>query len=104
MEIGEAIKAMKLGKRVARTGWNGKNMYLYYVHGHDHARIFNIDGNVDDYQRYFTSLENMTPYQAFIVMRTAQNTLVPWLASQSDLLAEDWVEVEMPEVTSIFYG
>lgn len=70
MDIGDAIAAMRQGKRVARSGWNGKNMYL--------------ELQVPD------SGSKMTlPY---VYMRTAQGDLVPWLCSQTDLLASDWQE------------
>lgn len=68
MNFGEAIVALKGGNIVARAGWNGKGMWLKL--------------QVPD------SLSNMTlPY---IYMKTAQDDLVPWLASQTDILADDW--------------
>jgi hypothetical protein len=70
--IGWAVDCMKAGRRVCRAGWNGKGMWLR-MRGSDAAT------------------EQMgEPYQAFIEMKTVQGTLVPWLCSQSDLLAEDW--------------
>jgi Protein of unknown function (DUF2829) len=69
MNIGGAVKELNEGNRVARSGWNGKNMYL--------------ELQIPD------SNSKMTlPY---VYMRTAQGELVPWLCSQSDLLATDWV-------------
>ena len=68
MGFGSAIKALKLGNTVARSGWNGKGMWL---------ALQTPDAN-----------SKMTlPY---IYMSTAQGGLVPWLASQTDILAEDW--------------
>jgi len=71
MDIGEAVDALKAGKRVAREGWNGKNMYL--------------DLQVPDAHSKMTL--------AYVYMYTAQGDLIPWLCSQSDLLAIDWCEV-----------
>ncbi len=78
--IGEAIKEMQFGNRVRRAGWNGKNMWLAYcdgtvIHPENAAAL---PGDV----------ENKT--LPFILMRTAGGELVPWLCSQTDLLAVDW--------------
>lgn len=73
MDFGKAIEALKAGKKVARAGWNGKGMWL-------------------ELQRP-TELSKMTlPY---IFMKTADDNLVPWLASQTDVLCEDWNVVEL---------
>lgn len=68
MNFGQAIAALKAGQKVARAGWNGKNMWLGL--------------QVPDANTKMT-----LPY---IYMFTAQGDLVPWLASQTDVLAEDW--------------
>lgn len=66
--FGEALQFLKAGRQVSRVGWNGKNMWL---------KLQTPDAN-----------SKMTlPY---IYMYTAQGDLVPWLASQTDVLAEDW--------------
>jgi hypothetical protein len=67
--IGWAIKEMQNGDRVCRQGWNGKGMWL--------------ELQVPDANSKMT-----LPY---VYMRTAQGDLVPWLCSQTDLLATDWV-------------
>lgn len=76
MNFGQAIEALKEGKKVARTGWNGKNMWL---------RLVNPVETDFDY-----GYENLP----FIEMKTADNKLVPWLASQTDILADDWEIVD----------
>ena len=77
MDFGEAIKALKQGKRVARAGWNGKGMFLFLAKGKDlTACICTAD---------------MPPCADSVCMKTAQNTIVVgWLASQTDMLADDW--------------
>jgi hypothetical protein len=70
-----AVEALKQGQRVARSGWNGKGMYLQYVDGADWD-IFTMNAGL--------------PFRSFIVMKTADDQIVPWLASQTDVLAEDW--------------
>ena len=80
MNFGQAIEALISGKNVARAGWNGKGMYLFLVKGEDLSDIFDPD-----------SCECVDS----IGMKTAQDTLViGWLASQTDMLAEDWVVVD----------
>jgi hypothetical protein len=70
--IGWAVKQLQDGERVRRAGWNGKGMWL---------ELQTPDAN-----------SKMTlPY---VYMSTAQGDLVPWLCSQSDLLATDWEEAE----------
>lgn len=84
MTFGLAIEAMKKGKKVARKGWNGKGMFLYYVPVEAYKPCTEIA----------TSLVNengLVEYGAYIAMKTAQGNVVPWLASQTDMLAEDWV-------------
>ena len=68
MDFGEAIKALKRGERVQREGWNGKGMWLGLQVPDAHSKM-------------------TLPY---IFMRTVQHDLVPWLASQTDMLSEDW--------------
>ena len=78
-----ALAWLKKGERAARKGWNGKGMFLYLV-----------DGSTFQVNR--APLNKIYPegtihsYRAHIDMRTAQGDLVPWVASQSDLLADDW--------------
>jgi hypothetical protein len=78
LTFGLAVEAMKKGYRVARAGWNGKGMWLRIV----------VPGG--DNKSFDMGMENL-PY---IEMKTADNKLVPWLASQTDMLAEDWMIVE----------
>ncbi len=83
MNFGKAIENLKLGKKVARIGWNGKAMFLYYVpEGEYPAKSECVKGVFKN---------DLVPYVAYIAMKTAQNNVVPWLASQSDILADDWV-------------
>lgn len=84
MNFGQALEALKKGDRVARAGWNGKGMWLHLME--QNSAIF-TDRETND-------LEEMYVMQPFIAMKTVQDTLVPWLASQSDVLAEDWGIVE----------
>ena len=84
LNFGEALEALKLGKYVARTGWNGKGMYLFLIGVKDS----------EDYWTYTNGKNDNFPLLPFIAMKTADNKVVPWLASQTDVLAEDWMIVE----------
>ena len=87
MTFGHALEALKQGKCVARTGWNGKDMFLFLSHGSELNRAV--------YDKNFPHGENMADCADSICMKTAQNTIViGWLASQTDMLAEDWKIVE----------
>ena len=66
--VGEAVNHLKEGKKVARKGWNGKGMWL--------------ELQVPD--------ENSKMSLPYIYMSTIDGNLVPWLASQTDMLATDW--------------
>ena len=67
-DFGWAIQQLKAGRRVARSGWNGKGMWLAL--------------QVPD--------ENSKMGLPYIYMKTIQGLFVPWLASQTDMLSEDW--------------
>lgn len=86
MSFGMAIQALKDGDRVARPGWNDKGMWLSLagVASPWRASIEGIRQMPDNWQGY----------SPFIAMYTADGMLVPWLASQTDMLADDWQLVE----------
>ena len=84
--FGWAISRLKQGKKVTRKGWNGKGMYL--------IQFTDNDLGLELFQ-YLTIKFEVKDIPPFIVMKTAQQTLqFGWLASQADMLATDWVEVE----------
>lgn len=72
-DFGIALLMLKRGERVARIGWNGKGMWLELQRPDEHSKM-------------------SLPY---IFMFTADGHRVPWLASQTDMLAEDYVLVEV---------
>ena len=81
LDFGAAVAALKSGQRVARAGWNGKAMWL---------RLVQADAGL-----YPDASEQPTyPCRAYLEMKDATDHLVPWLASQTDVLAEDWSIVE----------
>ena len=90
MDFSEALIALKKGFRIARKGWNGKRMHIALMGGYPmcpanggHALAHNVP---------IGSPVTIDPY---ISMKTANGTYQPgWLASQPDLLADDWEIVE----------
>jgi hypothetical protein len=83
-EFGQALKYLKAGHRVARLGWNGEGMFLFLVPGSKF--MVNRPPLMGIYPE-----GTEISYQSHIDMKTAQDTVVPWIASQSDLLADDWI-------------
>jgi hypothetical protein len=69
MDFSFALNALKNGHRVARAGWNGRNQYLFLQRPDEHSKM----------------------QQPYIYISPVDGRLIPWVASQSDLLAEDWV-------------
>lgn len=68
MDFGQALTQLKAGYRVSRTGWNGKGMFVYLVPAASYPA-----------QR-----------RAYLAMSTVDGDVVPWVASQTDILASDW--------------
>lgn len=94
MKFGEAIKALNQGKKVDRSGWNGKGMWVSMTEG----RVLDLKKddiwtqNVKDIALSNGGIVEILPY---LVMRTADKKLqIGWLASQSDILSDDWQIVE----------
>ena len=86
MTFGGALELLKMGFKVARKGWNGNGMYLFLVEGKE---LYNpIKYNHEDVDI------NKFPPVDVIAMKTVNSVQVVWLASQTDMLAEDWAVVE----------
>lgn len=96
MNFGKAIEALKDGKKVARSGWNGKGMFLYMTAG-SVVSLDKMKPEAANYIRSFCEDKGMDEIEIcpHIDMKTADNKLViGWLASQTDMLSEDWMIVE----------
>lgn len=74
MDFGMVLERLRNGERMTREGWNGKEQWIELQQPDEHSKM-------------------TLPY---IFIRTVQGDLVPWLASQTDLLAYDWDYVEKP--------
>ena len=98
MNFGEAIKLIKSGCLVAREGWNGKDMFIFMgfprvgIHKKTEGGEYRLADAGETYRCNYSGPS--------ICMRTAQNDIVVgWLASQTDMMANDWVEINTPVYT-----
>lgn len=84
MSFSEALVCVKAGYRMQREGWNGKGMFVFLVPGSvskvNREPLLSILGEGTEVK-----------YHGHVDMRTADGQIVPWLVSQTDLLAEDWM-------------
>lgn len=89
MDIGAARQSLLAGEKVSRSGWNGKGMYLMWVDPTQWGVSPALQAACSDASggRY-----------GFIMMKTADGKMVPWLCSQADLMASDYVIYQAPEV------
>lgn len=87
MDFGDAVRALKEGKRVTRSGWNGKGMFAYLVPPASYpvqtgaAKAHFGEGS-------------MVPYNAYLALKGADGTVSTWAPSCSDTLAEDWAVID----------
>ncbi len=80
MNFGQAIQCLKLGLRVARMGWNGKGIFIALQVPDEFSKMTHPYIYIDS-----TGLQTNNP--------DALKNCVPWFASQTDMLSEDWVVV-----------
>lgn len=83
MTFSEALTTIKSGSRVTRKGWNGKDMFIFLVPG----STFKV--NRPPLLGIYEEGTEIN-YHAHIDMKTTNGQIVPWVASQTDILAEDW--------------
>lgn len=85
MNFGLAIEAVKKGHRVARSGWNGKGMYVFLVD----IQEAHTEADLSEFENQDVEISDL------LALHSAQKSLQPgWLATQSDMLADDWYIVE----------
>lgn len=72
MNIGEAVLALQEGKKLTRTGWNGPGQYLKLM---------------------MANIQHQDMTLPYVYINTVTGDRVPWLCSQTDLLAQDWIVV-----------
>lgn len=82
----KAIRRLKEGDKMARIGWNGKGMYVVMQQGYPEG----IPINANTARATELPEGTVMSFRPYLMMYTAQGDFVPWVASQTDLLAEDW--------------
>ena len=87
LTFGLAIEALKLGKKVARAGWNGAGQFVYLVPANSYPAQTGV-------AKQFFGDGAMVPYRAYLALKTAQGDVATWAPSCSDALADDWLIVE----------
>ena len=90
MTFGEAIQLAKMGKRIARKGWNGKNMSVAYQKGYPDG----IPCNENTAKAWGMEVGELFKCRPYLQLRCSDGSFQMWTASQSDILADDWYIVE----------
>jgi hypothetical protein len=101
MNFGDALNLLKRGGKVCRLGWNGKDMFLIFIKGTD-WKVSTIREQTQFLRSILPNLDinkDAPRFLPWIGIKTADNCFVPWLASQPDILADDWEVIK--EVSSI---
>lgn len=94
MNFGEALATIKAGKKAARAGWNGKGMFIYLTNGRE-IPFDELTGNAKNHVTADNTGRNNAYICPHIDMKAADGTIViGWLASQTDMLADDWEVIE----------
>lgn len=80
-DFSTALYELKIWHRLSRKWWNSKEIYIYYVPDNIYPAQTEIAKEAFPY---------WVPYHAYIAFKTSENYIVPWTASQVDILATDW--------------
>jgi len=92
MNFGEALHELKAGRKVARKGWNGKGMWLIMVPGSDNIKP--VAGTPYSNAGITSEIQILPHIDMYTVDSTGRRAMLPgWLASQTDMLADDWEDV-----------
>lgn len=83
LTFGDALVALKQGKKVSRAGWNGKGMFVYYVP----PASYPVQTGAA--KSHFGE-GSLVPYNAYLVIKNVNETVSTWVPSVNDCLAEDW--------------
>lgn len=89
MDFADALRAVKAGARIARSGWNGRGMWVAFMPGHPGGH----PADVQTAEAHRLGVGEIVKVPPYLVLRTAGGDLVPWTISQTDALADDWEAV-----------
>lgn len=82
-----ALDSLKVGKRVARHGWNGKGMFVY------HVPAASYPAQTGAAKEHFGE-DALVPYNAYLALKGVDGRVSTWVPSSTDVLAEDWIVLE----------
>ncbi|MFD4858485.1 DUF2829 domain-containing protein [Streptomyces atratus] len=86
MDFGEALSLLKQGRRVTRAGWNGNGMFVVLQRGYPEG----IPINKNTAEATGILEGTILRFQPYLMMSTVDGSFVPWVASQTDILTNDW--------------
>ena len=90
LNFGKALEFLKQGHKVARKGWNGKGMFIYLVRGQKVAKC-NLRNEAHLHLEVKDHHHEEITISSHVDMKAADGSIVVgWLASQTDMLADDW--------------
>lgn len=90
MDFSDALQNLKNGKKIFRTGWNGKSMYVVLQRGYPEG----IPINENTAESIGAPVGTVCVFRPYLTMKTVNDEFVPWVASQTDLLEDDWQVME----------
>lgn len=93
MDFSHALVAVKAGAKISRSGWNGAGMYVVHQKGYPDG----IEINKNTAEATGGVLGAICVFRPYLMMCTVDESFVPWVASQTDLLAEDWVWTQLKD-------
>lgn len=85
MTFGEAIAHVKNGKRITRKNWNGKNQFVFLIKG---------KSLIDVVYNYTKEISDLITTDVLAIKTSNNQVQVGWLATQTDMLCDDWCIVE----------
>lgn len=88
-DFGRALQLLREGVRVTRQGWNGKGQFIALMPGYPDG----VGANEVTVRAIGVAPGSTVVIRPYLVIRAVDGSIVPWLASQTDLLAEDWYSV-----------
>lgn len=90
MNFGQALEHLKAGKKMARQGWNGRNMFVVYQKGYPEG----IPSNKQTADAWGHKEGDLFKVEPYLQIKNAQGSHAMWVPSIGDVLAEDWEVVE----------
>jgi hypothetical protein len=87
MNFSDALKELKNGKKLQRSGWNGKNLFVYLVSGGDYKVQM-------DCIKPYADNNGCVHYEPYFAIKNVKNTINTWMPSVSDILANDWEVID----------